>query len=403
VNDDALLQPSGSEEFDHARALIAAARDDEALDAFEMTCRLSGDRAVRASAAAFAAGILLAQGKPWEAMVWAETVRSDGANPDLANLLEASARLQLGEIGDARALLAGVVAPSDPWFPCSPSSVRIVGAHAAYLDGDVDHAAREVRATYEADPYCPDVWDAIARLVAETDFDVEPIVALVPDDRALEVLAALRNSSAEGVSRIAELFWTRNPGDARVLALVPSFAARLDSVEAMQWSARMRAAGMGRTCPLLQRAENTRVPATERARAAALAHASFGDRRARDLLERAAAAISDGDIVSTLLEVWTIAPAFADSVVVAAATTPHRSLAIAAALTQQGAVKEAYAVLVHGLGLQAADDLTTEDVLALLPLPVLETLAEEAEARNEDDVAGILEALFVVASEGIAS
>jgi hypothetical protein len=268
------------------------------------------------------------------------------------------------------------------------------------MAGDVDHATREVMQTFAQDPFAPDVWDAFARLCAESDFDVEPVVALVPDERALDVLAALRTSAAEGVDRIADLIWARNPGDARVLALVPSFAARLPSIRAMEWSARMRAAGMGRMCPLLQRAENPGVEAAERVRAAALAHASFGDRRSRELLERAAPALRDDEVVASLLEVWTLAPAFADSIVVCAATTPKRSLAIAAALLDGGATREAYAVLVHGLAMEAADDLTTDDVLRLLPVTALQGLADEAETRGEDDVAGLLEALLVVAVEG---
>jgi hypothetical protein len=399
VTENTNVTPSGCDEFDRARALLASARDDEALDEFEIAYERAGEPTIRTSAAAHAAGILLAQGKPHEAIVWAGLARIDAPSPDLANLLEASARLQLDEVDAARTLLAGIVDPHDPWFPCSPSSARIVRAHCAFVAGDFDHATREVLETFAQDPYSPDVWDAFARLSAETEFDVEGVVALVPDDRMLDVLAALRASAADGVDRIAELIWARNPGDARVLALVPSFASRLASIRAMEWSARMRGAGMGRTCPLLQRAENPRVPAAERVRAAALAHASFGDRRARELLERAAAALGDDEVVASLLEVWTLAPAFADSVVVAAATTPQRSLAIAAALLEEGATNEAYAVLVHGLAMEAADDLTTEDVLRLLPVPVLHGLADEAETRGEEDVAGLLEALLVVAVE----
>jgi hypothetical protein len=68
-------------------------------------------------------------------------------------------------------------------------------------------------------------------------------------------------------------------------------------------------------------------------------------------------------------------------------------------LLDGGATREAYAVLVHGLAMEAADDLTTDDVLRLLPVTALQGLAEEAETRGEDDVAGLLEALLVVAVE----
>jgi hypothetical protein len=272
-------------------------------------------------------------------------------------------------------------------------------AHAAWLEEQYDAATREIIETFAEDPFAPDVWDALARLCADTDFDPAPILATIPDGRLLEVLASMRNSAPHGVDRIAQLVWERNNGDARVLALVPRFAPQLESLRAMEWSARLRGAGMGRLCPLLERANDVRVGAAERARAAALAHASFGDRGAREALEGAVPGLTDEELGETLREVWSIAGMLTDSVVVAGATTPARSLIIADVLFQGGARAESYSVLVHGLSMEAAEELTTELVVRLLPVAVLEGLAAEAEARGEDDVAGILEAVAVVAAE----
>lgn len=392
------VKPSGCEEFDHARQLLREFRDDEALDYFELASGRAADPVVRASAAAFVAGLLLGSHRPWEVDAWAEIVRENASRPDLGDFLDAAARLQLDDLEGARAVLERVEDPTDPWFPCSATAARIARAHVAYLDGDVEEARTAVLATFNGDRFAPEVWDAFARLCADTDFDPTEVVGYVPDDRTFEVITALRSSAPEGVDRIVELIWARNPGDARVLALVPRFASKLESVRAMEWSARMRGIGMGRTCPLLARAEDERVDAVERVRACAIAHAAFGDRRARELLERAVPSLTDDDVVAAVLEVWTVAAALADSAVSAAATTPTRSLAIATSLYERGATREAYAVLVHGLSLEAADDLTTEEVVRLLPVPVLEGLAAQAEARGDVDVAGMLEAVAVVAS-----
>jgi hypothetical protein len=393
------VDASGCEEFDRARQLLTEFRDEEALDYFELASGRATDPAVRASAAAFVAGLLLGSHRPWEVDAWAEIVRENAERPDLGDFLDAAARLQLDDIEGARAVLERVEDPTDPWFPCSITAARIARAHVAYLDGDVDVARAEVLATFEVDRFAPEVWDAFARLCAESDFDPTEVVAQVPDDRTFDVIAALRSSAPEGVDRIAELIWNRNPGDARVLALVPRFASKLESVRAMEWSARMRGVGMGRTCPLLARAEDERVEPMERVRACALAHAAFGDRRARELLEKAAPELEDDEVVEAVVEVWTIAAALADSVVAGAATTPTRSLAITTSLFERGAPHEAYAVLVHGLSLEAAESLTTDEVVRLLPVPVLEGLAAEAEQHGEEDLAGILEAVLVVAGE----
>lgn len=392
-------EQSGCDEFDRARELLAEFRDEEALDYFELASGRATDAAVRASAAAFVAGLLLSAHRPWEVEAWAEIVRENAPRPDLGDFLEAGARLQLEDREGARALLERVEDPTDPWFPCSVTAARIARAHIAYLDGDVETARLEVLATFEMDRYAPEVWDAFATLCADTDFDPTEAIAHVPDDRTLEVVTALRNSAPAGVDKIAELIWARNPGDARVLALVPRFAAKLECVRAMEWSARMRRIGMGRTCPLLDRAEDQTVEPMERVRACALVHAAFGDRRARELLERAVPAVPDAVIAPAVLEVLTIAPALADSAVATGASTPDRALAIATALFERGAPHEAYSVLVHGLSMEAAEFLTTDDVVRLLPVPVLHGLAAEAEERGEEDVAGILEAVAVVAGE----
>jgi hypothetical protein len=400
VNSHEFGEPSGNDAFDRARNYLTRFREAEALDWFEIAASDADEAEVRAAAAAFAAGLLLSEGRPWEVASWADICRANASRPDLGDLLEAAACLQLDDVVGARPLLDNVDDPSNAWFPISANSARIMRAHLAYLDDDVDTATSMILDAFEADPLAPDVWDAFARLCAETDFDPTLALDRVPDESVLAVLASMRNSEASGVDRIAELIWERNPGDPRVLALVPRFAPKLESLRALEWSGRLRAAGMGRLCPLLERAANVRVDAPERARAAALAFASFGDNGAREATERIVPELTDEELAPVLREVWSIAGMLTDSVVVAGATSPKRSLLIADALYQGGARSEAYSVLVHGLAMEEAEALTTELVVQLLPVQVLEGLAAEAESRGEDDVAGILEAVAVVATEG---
>ena len=50
------------------------------------------------------------------------------------------------------------------------------------MNGDVTVAKAIVLSVFEEEPYSPDVWDAFARLCAETNFDPAPFVTKVPDD-----------------------------------------------------------------------------------------------------------------------------------------------------------------------------------------------------------------------------
>src|SRR3984893_13091621 len=127
--------PSGCEEFDRARQLLTEFRDEEALDYFELASGRSTAPAVRASAAAFVAGLLLGSHRPWEVEAWAQVVRENAPRPDLGDFLDAAARLQVDDLEGARRMLERVEDPSDPWFPCSVTAARIARAHVAYLDG----------------------------------------------------------------------------------------------------------------------------------------------------------------------------------------------------------------------------------------------------------------------------
>jgi hypothetical protein len=387
---DLTIEPSGSDDFDRARRLLADARDDEALDWFEVASDTAADPAVRASAAAHVAALLLARGRPWEVAVWAATAREHTDQHGLADVLEASARIQLEDLDGARALLEEVATPVDEWFPCSPVVVQMLTAHLDYLDGRFDEARDAVLRAFAAAPFAPDVWDAFARLCAETDFDPKAVVDVVPDDRVTQVLGMLQSSEPAGVDRIAEALWERNPDDARLLAAASRFSSHLDATRALEWSVRLRGAGDHARCPLVARAKDREVDPIERLRSAVLAHVSFDDERARDALEDAIGSLPDDQLASVLDDMRVLAPKLSDSVVVAGASSTARSLRLVTALWRGEARDEAYAVLVHGLSREDAAELDTETFANLVPSPVLEEIADDAAARGDNEVATIL-------------
>ena len=193
-----------------------------------------------------------------------------------------------------------------------------------------------------------------------------------PTTRPSTCWPSLRGSTAEASTASPISSGHRNPGDARVLALVPSFAARLDSLRAMEWSARMRAAGMGRLCPLLA-ACGRRTRGCDRACSGRGARPRVVRRppRPRAASSGRCRTLTDDELMDTLREVWAIAPMLADSVVVPAATTPRacaddRGHALLGRRDQR-VVRGARARPLAGVGRRPHD----REVISLLPLPVI--------------------------------
>jgi hypothetical protein len=387
---DLTIEPSGSDDFDRARRLLADAREDEALDWFEVASGSAAQPEVRASAAAHVAAILLSRGRPWEVASWAETARSNTDRHGLADVLEASARIQLDDLDGARELLDDIEPPVDEWFDCSPVIVEVLRAHLDYCDGRSDAARDAILGAFQQAPLAPDVWDAFARFCAETDFDPEQVVATVPDDQVNKVLATLQSSEPDGVDRIAEVLWERRPNDSRVLAAATRFAPQLDATRCLEWSVRIRAVGDHAFCPLVARAKDRGIDPIERLRSAILAFESFDDERARAAVEDATTTLPDDQLAGVLDDMRALAPKLADSVVVAGASSTERSLRLVTALWRGEAPDEAYAVLVHGLAHEDAADLDTETFATLVPPPVLEALADFASERGDAEVATIL-------------
>lgn len=386
------LDPSGTTEFDRARALLADHREDEALDWFEIAIDSATDPAVQASAAAFVSALLLGFGRPWEVAGFAAKIRAHDSSHALADVLEASACVQLGDPLGALQLLGAdgpVPVPSDPWFPCSAAGALATRVRALALSGRTDDAIRELRTGLEIDPNGHELWEAVASLAANGAIDPTELVALVDTDRLVEMFGWLGNSQAAGVDAIADALWQRHPGDVRLLAASALFAWRLDPERALTWTLRLMEAGVMNRSPLLERAELPLVSARERVEAAIVGGA-IDEERARRALEHALVAVDDDDLADLLELSIDTGTGLADSLVVAAATTTQRCLRLAGRLIECGHGAESLAVLVAGLSLPDADELTAEEFDSLLPEPQRLALASVAGCAGDTEIVSIL-------------
>ena len=105
------------------------------------------------------------------------------------------------------------------------------------------------------------------------------------------------------------------PGDVAVLAAAASLAPRLSVLRALEWSVRLRQAGVPETPPLLTSPTTADRSARDRVVAAAVAAEAFDLPEAWDLLPVLAGAVPDAEAEDVLGELRLFAPRVAESFV----------------------------------------------------------------------------------------
>jgi hypothetical protein len=242
-----------------------------------------------------------------------------------------------------------------------------------------------------ADVVFPSAWPAVAEIAADGGVDADGLVAAIPEEHLRTVFARLQFASPDAIDRFAQAAWDARPGDPRVLAVAVEFAARMALPRALEWSARLRATGLGNHCPLLAVAGDAGRQAPDRVRAAVVAAATFEDAAAVEALADAVAAVELGQLGAVLEEVSVLAPELLDELIVAAATTAPRCVVVAGCLFDHEAVEGALAVLGHGLGLPDLDpDELYETARTHLHPDVAAGLAEVVAAHGEVALAELL-------------
>ncbi len=387
-----VAEPSGCVEFDRALELLDDQREDEALDWFEVATDATDDAAVKASASAFVAALLLGFQRPWEVAEFTGRLRQSGGSAALADMLDASACIQLGDATGALQLLGEdgpVAVPSDRWYPCSGASVHAARVRALHVAGRNADARRALDAALTFAPNEPPVWEAAVHLVADGAVDATDVLVHLGSDQVVSVFGWIAGAPTVGLDRMAEAVWAQRPNDPVTLAAATLFAWRLDAAAALRWSVRLAEAGVTARSPILERAERPAIAAGERVRAAVVG-APLDTPRARVALEAALAGVADAELLDLFDACVEHAGSIVDSFVVAAATSTARCLILAGELVRRGHDAEGFAVLVAGLSLPTADALTREAFDALLPVRERRALARVAHLRGDETVAAIL-------------
>ncbi len=109
-----------------------------------------------------------------------------------------------------------------------------------------------------------------------------------------------------------EAMWQHRPADPGILAAAVKLGPRLPVLRALEWSSRLRAAGLDHACPLAALGTDLSRTPRDRVLASAVAAELYSDSRAMNALSEALAEVSDDDAAPVLEEVRLLAPSVAE-------------------------------------------------------------------------------------------
>ena len=343
------------------RSFIVAGRHEEALACFEKGRRLPTSPVAARQTLRFGAETLLSLGRPQEALEWVDALEAHSTRLDTVRSLRGVAHLNLGDAARALEFLEGLgEATDDDGITEATELLRMRTGLAAAAAGRWELAADELLAVVQASDVAEPVWAPLLEAYRRTGRDLAPVAAAVPTAHLTAVLGQVLLADPVASDELVERLWERLGTDARLLAFGIRAAPRLRLERATEWSARLRGVGLERHCPLVSVSLDRGASPVRRAEAALLAHAAFGEGLAPTALQRAAADVPPEALGNLLVLTDEVAPALLGHVVEGAAATPARCLVLARLLDGFGASEEAIAVLDHGIGLGAPDDVVEE-------------------------------------------
>lgn len=328
------------------RSLSMAGRHAEAVEHFATARRAATETHWLRQALRYGAEVLIAEGRGEEALEWVAALRPHTTSTAVPDHVESRAHLSLGRSAEALACLSRIDALADV-----ADEDHTVPAHQVQLHRGLALVC-EQRWAEGADELLrclgsfedPLAWAALVEAQWRSGRPLSAVADLVTDEGLLSVLAHVLTAPIEAADALVDELWTRIPFDARLLAFAAQAAVRLPLERALEWAARLRAAGVAR-CPLLAIAADPDAEPIHRLRSAAIAFEMFQDPHCRSTIAGAAAALEPTRFLDALAAVDELSPRLLADVVSGAASTPDRRLSMAAVLASVGAEEQARALL----------------------------------------------------------
>jgi tetratricopeptide (TPR) repeat protein len=261
------------------RSYTWAGRNDDALRCYERAIAIDGPSGYRRTALTHGFEALMALGRLDEANEWLALLRESSSEASVVpRYLEGLLLFRRGDVAGALDLFEGIdaLADDDGTARGADFVAKVKGmAHLANRDWSAALAALMLAATSGGAP----AWGPMAVAAANATGDLGVVAALVSDQTLMAACTEVVTCLPTLAPPFLEALWERFPDDARLLGAAARLGPRLGLGRALDWSARLRAAGAGERCPLRGILRSTAIPATERLRAAAILEAAFGERQ----------------------------------------------------------------------------------------------------------------------------
>lgn len=328
------------------RSLIAAGRLEEALARFEEALDRTDKAGERRLALRHGAEALLDLGEATRAREWIARLREVSDDTDMADYLDAIALAELDDAEGALALLAPLrLVRDEEGFVIPDHTLRFRRALLYANAEQWDEASEDLLAIVTDDTAPP--WGMLAEVHFRAGRDLREVAAVIPGSQLTAAMAQILAADPAAADAVAEELYARWGDDAAVLAGAAALAPQLRVERALEWSARLRKAGLANRCPLLAIAHDDERAPLERVQAVCLTHGAFGADDASDLIATVAVAVPVDGLLDALMATNELAPALLPRFVMGAATDTERTLALADILESVGAADVAGELRTH--------------------------------------------------------
>ncbi|MGC8625980.1 MAG: glycosyltransferase [Acidimicrobiales bacterium] len=298
----------GMPQLNFARSLAALGRCDEAQPHFEAALALAHEGVQRRTVLLHLTQNLLTLERYVDVLRYTEMFRQASKKTGLVDYLEGVARRRLGQLDDAIGLFERAGELVDDNGFAYPEAMLHAELAAALVDAGRPADAAEHLVKLVGEGHNVLAMTAALKIFASTGKPPEELAAAMPEDDLDKVGAALLLVPPVVAAPVAEALYARLGPRPALLAAAIRFAPALPVLQALEWSARLRAIGMSSRCPLLSQAQTAVLDTRDRVRAALTAHAAFGDPVAASLALDLAPGVPLAQLAAVLAEVTVLDP-----------------------------------------------------------------------------------------------